>query len=79
MRKEIIPIISILSRGEITAADGRIVGEKNACLAPEEIITMDWLAENVVGRIPPGRDLTPEAAALIKLQGIAGVGDGDCP
>ena len=37
------------------------------------------VAENVVGRIPPGRDLTPEAAALIKLQGIAGVGDGDCP
>lgn len=79
MRKEIYTDNFHPFQGEITAADGRIVGEKNACLSPEEIITMDWLAENVVGRIPPGRDLTPEAAALIKLQGIAGVGDGDCP
>ncbi len=31
---------------------------------------MDWLAENVVGRIPELEELTEEAQALVRLQGI---------
>ena len=31
---------------------------------------MDWLAENVVGRIPEFEELTEEAQALVQFQGI---------
>ena len=40
------------------------------CLLPEEIMTMDWLAENVVGTIPQAVELTEEAAPVIKQQGV---------
>ena len=39
-------------------------------LLPEEIMTMDWLAENVVGTIPQAVELTEEAAPVIKQQGV---------
>lgn len=42
-------------------------GEK---LEADEIITMDWLAENVIGRIPELDELTDEARALVEFQGI---------
>lgn len=45
---------------------------KDKRLTPEEIITMNWLAENVVGRIPEMDDLTAEAQDLVRLQGIIG-------
>ena len=31
---------------------------------------MNWLAENVVGRIPEFDELAEEAQALVKLQGV---------
>ena len=31
---------------------------------------MNWLAENVVGRIPEFDELTEAAQALVKLQGV---------
>ncbi len=31
---------------------------------------MDWLAENVIGKIPELDELTEEAQALVKFQGI---------
>ena len=39
-------------------------------LSPEQIIKMDWLAENVIGSIPPPSELTEEAQLLVALQGI---------
>lgn len=39
-------------------------------LTAEEIISMDWLAENVVGVIPEFKDLTQEAQTLVRLQGV---------
>ena len=44
--------------------------EKGKNLEPDEIITMDWLAENVIGKIPELDELTEEAQALVKFQGI---------
>ena len=40
-------------------------------ISPKEIITMDWLAENVVGSIPSILDLTEEARAVTKMQGLS--------
>ena len=35
-----------------------------------EIMTMDWLAENVIGSIPKKEELTEHAEAVIKQQGV---------
>ena len=39
-------------------------------LRPEQIITMDWLAENVIGTIPKMSDLTEHAKPVVLQQGI---------
>ena len=36
---------------------------------PEEIITMDWLAENVIGSIPKVEELTETARTLTSFVG----------
>ena len=56
--------------GPIYAQEGILQCKENESLGPDEIITMDWLAENVVGRIPELEELTEEAQALVRLQGI---------
>ncbi len=76
MRREIYTENFNPFRGEIRIQSGDTVGGPHTCLSPEEIITMDWLAENVVGRIPPKKDLNQEARALMELQGIPGFEDG---
>ena len=42
----------------------------DATLSPEQIITMDWLCDNVVGEIPSSKMLTPEGKQLTTLQGL---------
>lgn len=56
--------------GLIYSQNGIIRCEEGSSLTPEEIITMDWLAENVVGHIPEFEELTEEAQRLVQLQGI---------
>ena len=55
--------------GKLVAAGRRVIQEEGE-LTPERIVQMDWLAENVVGEIPPARELTGEAQALVSLLGI---------
>ena len=57
-------------KGPIYCKDGITRCEDGRGLDPEEIITMDWLAENVIGRIPEIEELTEDAQALVRLQGI---------
>ncbi|MCM1047348.1 MAG: BMP family ABC transporter substrate-binding protein [Clostridiales bacterium] len=56
--------------GLIYSQNGIIRCKEGSSLEPEEIVTMDWLAENVVGRIPEPNELTEEAQALLQLQGV---------
>ncbi|MCH5344564.1 MAG: BMP family ABC transporter substrate-binding protein [Acetatifactor sp.] len=56
--------------GEICTQDGTIINQSDQIIPPKEIITMDWLAENVVGSIPPISDLTEEAQAVTRMQGL---------
>lgn len=39
-------------------------------LSPEEIITMDWLADNVIGSIPKSWQLTEQAKPVTLQQGV---------
>ncbi len=39
-------------------------------MSPEDIITMNWLAENVVGGFPEWEEMTSEAKAIVEVQGV---------
>ena len=39
-------------------------------LTPEEIMTMDWLVENVIGSIPKKEELKEQAEAVVRQQGV---------
>ena len=56
--------------GLIYSQNGVIQCEEGRSLQPKQIITMNWLAENVIGRIPEPEELTDEAQALLRLQGV---------
>lgn len=56
--------------GPIYSQGGVIQCEKGQSLGANEIITMDWLAESVIGKIPELDELTDEARTLVEFQGI---------
>lgn len=56
--------------GIIRSQDGTVQSEEGESLTPKEIVTMNWLAENVVGRIPDFEELSKEAQSLVHLQGV---------
>ena len=56
--------------GPLYSQGGTAQTEEGHVLSPEEIITMDWLAKNVIGEIPDFSDLTEAAQAVVRLQGI---------
>ncbi len=56
--------------GVLYSQTGLVQEDPERSLLPEEIMTMDWLAENVVGTIPQAVELTEEAAPVIKQQGV---------
>ena len=56
--------------GILYSQTGVVVADPNWSLSPEEIMTMDWLAENVVGTIPHKGELKEQAEPVIKQQGV---------
>lgn len=56
--------------GILYSQEGIVVDDPNRSLTPEEIMTMDWLAENVVGSIPKLEELKEQAVPVIKQQGV---------
>lgn len=56
--------------GLIYSQDGIVRCKEGGSLQPEDILSMNWLAENVVGRIPAFDELTDEAQQLSNYQGV---------
>jgi hypothetical protein len=56
--------------GYLESQNGIVQEEEWKILSPEEIITMDWLASNVIGNIPEFDELTDSAKRVVRLQGI---------
>ncbi len=56
--------------GILYSQTGVVQKDADKIMSPEEIITMDWLAENVVGYIPKMDDLIEHAKPVVSLQGI---------
>ena len=53
-----------------TTQDGRIIGEDVKALNLEQIISMDYLVDNVEGTIPRYEELTPMGKATVDTAGI---------
>lgn len=63
--------------GLIYDQKGNLICEEGRSIKPEEIVRMDWLAENVVGSVPAFEELTKEAQELVQLQGVVIDENGD--
>ncbi|MCH5275702.1 MAG: BMP family ABC transporter substrate-binding protein, partial [Lachnospiraceae bacterium] len=70
LRNDICSETLIPFSGELWAQDGTLMNGADQIIPPKEIITMDWLMDNVVGSIPSITDLTEEAQAVAKMQGL---------
>ena len=55
---------------KLVSQDGVVRSEGEAALTPEAILNMDWLCDNVEGAIPEYEELTEQARALVRLQGV---------
>ena len=55
--------------GVMTAQDGTKHGSMKSPLSVQEIMTMNWLCDNIDGSIPSIRDLRDEAHPVVKMRG----------
>lgn len=56
--------------GVLYSQTGVVTDDPEYVLSPEEIMTMDWLAENVIGSIPEKEELKEQAEPVMKQQGV---------
>ena len=56
--------------GMLYSQDGKIQDDPERSLTPEEIVNMDWLAENVIGHIPTKDELIETALPVVSQQGV---------
>lgn len=59
-----------LFTGVLYSQDGIVQPDPEYILSPEEIVNMDWLAENVIGHIPSKEELLESAIPAFLQQGI---------
>lgn len=59
--------------GKIVAQDGTVYSEEDSCMAPEELMKMEWLVNNIVGYIPTIEELKEEVKPIVRMQGVLGV------
>ena len=60
-----------LFSGKLYSQTG-IVHESEEPMTPEETMEMDWLVDNVIGRIPALEELTEQAVPVVLTQGLPG-------
>lgn len=56
--------------GELYSQTGVIQKESWKSLSPEEVVKMEWLAENVIGDIPKRQELKKRSEAVVLQQGV---------
>ena len=56
--------------GPVHDQQGNLRVERNTELSLQDIINMDYLVDNVIGRIPTIDELTDVAQTLVSLQGV---------
>lgn len=56
--------------GVLYSQDGIVQPDPEKSLSPEEIMTMDWLVDNIIGTIPKKEELKEQAKPVLKQQGV---------
>ena len=56
--------------GEIHTQNGVLKGADSPALTDKEIITMDWLCDNVIGTIPETWELDDSIVKTVKVSGV---------
>jgi len=56
--------------GILYSQTGIVESDPDRSMSPEEIMTMEWLAENVIGAIPKKEELKEQAEPVVKQQGV---------
>ena len=56
--------------GVLLDQQGHVAHGDDAPLSADQILTMNWLSDRVVGRIPDYEELTERGKILTKLQGV---------
>jgi hypothetical protein len=76
-RKEVESLRSVLVNGLLNPFDGELHSqdrvikvEGDPSLTYEEIVTMDWLNDNIIGRFPTKAELKDEAIEIINVSGL---------
>lgn len=54
----------------IVAQDGTVKNDGTRHFAPEEVLHMDWLCDNVIGSIPPFEEILPVSQKMVRQLGI---------
>ncbi len=54
----------------VTAQDATVKSEGNQSMMPEDIMTMNWLVDNIEGEIPDVEDIKDEAKSIVEQKGI---------
>lgn len=57
--------------GTIFSQDGLVYNGTEEGIGSEDIVTMDWLADNIIGSIPTMDDLVEDARTIVQVQGVA--------
>ena len=57
-------------RSRIVTQDGRVINEGSRTLSADEILHMDWLCDNVIGRIPSYDEILPISRPTVRMLGI---------
>ena len=70
LRREIISGDLLPFEGPLKSQDGQLRAGESTVLTSREIITMDWLADNVVGEIPALKTMQDSARKTVKISGV---------
>ena len=64
--------------GELHTQSGEVLHDRwSRGLSANEIVTMNWLNDNVIGSLPKKSELKEEAGAAVDVSGVEGVADAD--
>lgn len=56
--------------GVVRAQDSTLKNEENRSMTPEEIMSMNWLVDNIEGEIPDVNDIKEEAKPIVEQKGV---------
>lgn len=56
--------------GILYSQDGLVQDNPYKTLSPEDIVKMDWLADNIIGTIPDKEELEEESKPVVEQQGV---------